>query len=138
MAELNTFQKWCKEILPVVQAAAEGYGTQSLCAGVWYDTSGDIELLTSHIIYRVKPRTITVNGFEVPEPMRDKPSKGCAYFISSTVDTNMFIRDTWIDDKLGNRWLDSGLCHTTKEAAIAHAKAMLGIAPLTSRRNNHG
>ena len=129
MKELNEFQKWCKEILPVVQAAADGYGTQSLCAGVWFDTNGDVKLLTSHIKYRIKPRTITVNGFEVPEPIRAKPSVGDEYFLASPSDVGMHYCTLWSDDEYENCRLSRGLCHATQEAAIAHAKAMLGIDP---------
>ena len=129
MKELNEFQKWCKEILPVVQAAADGYGTQSLCAGVWFDTSGDVKLLTSHIKYRIKPRTITVNGFEVPEPMREAPTQGSEYFTPNITGDDLFSRAYWRNDAFDNRWLSRGICHYTKESAIAHTKAMLGIDP---------
>lgn len=130
MSELNTFQKWCKEILPIVQAAANGMDVQcqNLRGGVgWYtksypDLSGVYE-------YRIKPHTITVNGFEVPEPIREKPSEGDEYFLSVPLDYDMFSAVDWYNDEEHNRWLSRGLCHATKEAAIAHAKAMLGIDP---------
>ena len=127
MKELNEFQKWCKEILPVVQAAADGYGTQSLCAGVWFDTNGDVKLLTSHIKYRIKPRTITVNGFEVPEPVTDKWWEMSGGYISDVTRCDFFVFTTCAQGReiAGKR----GILHTTKEAAIAHAKAMLGIDP---------
>lgn len=35
----------------------------------------------------------------------------------------------WCGDVCDTRWLPRGILHSTKEAAVAHAKAMLGIDP---------
>ena len=130
MKELNEFQKWCKDILPVVQAAADGYEVEFL-------DSDDNEWMKKNsccgfeffVKYRIKPRTITVNGFEVPEPMRAKPSVGDEYCVASPSDVGMHYCTLWSDDEYENCRLSRGLCHATQEAAIAHAKAMLGIDP---------
>ncbi len=75
--------------------------------------------------YRRKPRTITVNGIEVPKPMRIKPKKGAVYFIPHQYEEELYMEFDWDDDRNDNLWLERGLCHATAEAAIAHAKAMI-------------
>lgn len=80
--------------------------------------------------YRRKPRTIQVNGFDVPEPVRKKLKDGDKYFVPS-VSSKDFFGGTWIwfSDGCGQTMLSRGLIHLTKENAIIHAKAMLGIDP---------
>jgi len=79
--------------------------------------------------YRIKPSTIKVNGFDVPEPMREAPKIGVVYFIASLADERMYCGTKWNNDVHDRRFLSLGICHATKEAAISNAKAMLGIDP---------
>lgn len=75
------------------------------------------------------PKTITVNGFEVPEPMIEAPKDGQRYFLASPASSLYFISSDWNDEDFDHRYISRGLVHSTKEAAIAHSKAMLGIDP---------
>lgn len=77
--------------------------------------------------YRRKPKVILVNGFEVPEPMRTKPRLKEKYYLADvTTDfADVGIPMPWEDDVSDNRWLEAGLIHKTKEAALAHIQAML-------------
>lgn len=77
--------------------------------------------------YRRKPRTITINGREVPEPMREAPERGSVYYVVEVATGKMTRSDTWRGDDYDKRWLSRGLCHSTKEAAIAHAEALLSF-----------
>ena len=82
--------------------------------------------------YKIKPKTIKVNGFEVPEPVKEELILGQYYFIPSP--TNFEVNDlfedfSWDSDRHDKSFLDRGIIHLTKENAIAHAKAMLGINP---------
>lgn len=79
--------------------------------------------------YEPIPKTITVNGFEVPEPVREKLERGCDYFLASTGADGYFEQYGWYDDDTDNKWLSRGLIHLTKDGAIDHTKAMLGIDP---------
>ena len=126
----DTMRDWYAELAPVIAAAAEGKVVQYLAAdGNWYDGFG---AFISPNKYRVKPeepKTIKVNGFDVPEPMREAPALGAAYFIAIPNSQNYYhgyLRDAF---PLNTCWLSRGLLHSTKEAAVAHAKAMLGIDP---------
>lgn len=76
--------------------------------------------------FRLKPRTITVNGREVQEGEVGLPQED--YFVADPVEIDL------CTEKTGGMWytntqmmIDRGLVHLTKEAAIAHAKAMLNI-----------
>ena len=81
--------------------------------------------------YRRKPKTITVNGIEVPEPIRETPKVGEEFFLANAASFTLFNHYQWTNQKYDNEWLNKGLLHFTEEAAIAHAKALL--AP--SQRN---
>lgn len=64
---------WCKEISDVVVAAAMGGCIQISYDGkTWSDKTG--LNFDSGYKYRIKPRTIKIGDFDVPEPMRDEPN----------------------------------------------------------------
>ena len=72
------------------------------------------------------PKTININGFEVPEPCRVNLTKGETYFLVSTSDKETQ-ESEWDDDKHDIRWLRAGLIHKTREAAELHLKALLSF-----------
>lgn len=75
-------------------------------------------------------KTITVNGFKVPEPERERLNDRDEYFLASPSRTEFFESYWWKSANSDSILrLSRGLIHLTKEAAIAHAKAMLGINP---------
>ena len=81
--------------------------------------------------YRRKPRTITVNGIEVPEPIGEEPKVGEKYFLVNLSTLTLVIPHSWANDAYEIQWFNKGLLHFTEEAAITHAKALL----LPSQRN---
>lgn len=78
----------------------------------------------THNEYRLKPRTITVNGIEVPAPERVAPIFGTPYYTPSTI-TCELTQCVWDRSALDQIRMDAGLIHLTKEAAQAHLDAML-------------
>ena len=81
--------------------------------------------------WKVKPKTISINGHEVPEPIRVKPNRGdnfyTVYLSAGTVECFTF------DDSMTcNRWFNQGLAHKTREAAELHLKALLSFTALTN------
>lgn len=73
---------------------------------------------------RIKPETITINGYEVPCPVQE-PSPDVQYWC---VDLHSKMRAHMHDlygDETQDRCLKLGLVHHTREAAIAHADALL-------------
>lgn len=79
--------------------------------------------------FRPIPKTIKVNGFDVPAPMSKAPERGAKFYNPSICYYDYFDVGEWIGDGNNNMWLSRGLVHSNKSAAIAHAKAMLGIDP---------
>lgn len=79
--------------------------------------------------YRLKPRTITVNGREIVAGESEKPDHGATYWVPCLDKEVFFTEYVWNKDgdPVDTRCLQYGLVHLTKEAAIAHAKAMLNI-----------
>ena len=76
--------------------------------------------------FRLKPRTITVNGREIVAGMDVEPSQ-FYWVVDITNEDPMCVEGTWGGSEREYIWLRRGLVHLTKENAIAHAKAMLGI-----------
>lgn len=84
---------------------------------------GGIPNLTSRI-YRVKPRTITVNGVEVPEPLREAPAEGSLFWMVSLLDAEPSVVQ-WSTSRTYMRCLERGLLHATQKNAQAHIDALL-------------
>ena len=79
--------------------------------------------------YKMDLPTIKVNGFDVPEPMLEAPAGGDIYFLPHPISSGMYTYTVWDGSATDIERLSRNICHTTKEAAIIHAKAMLGIDP---------
>jgi hypothetical protein len=77
--------------------------------------------------YRRKPRTININGFEVPEPVRVPLETDTNYYCPHLASSELVSVSTWWDDGCDARRLNSGIIHLTKEAAVTHAKALLSF-----------
>lgn len=78
--------------------------------------------------FRLKPRTITVNGREVQAGESEWPENRSEYWFPSFHQSEMVDSARWdTADEMDRQLFERGLVHLTKEAAIAHAKAMLNI-----------
>jgi hypothetical protein len=76
---------------------------------------------------RRKPQYIMVNSFKVPKPLDAFESE--EYFTPNCEEIDFYCCYRHRGDVEDGLWLARGIVHATKEAAIAHAKAMLGIDP---------
>lgn len=72
---------------------------------------------------RLKPRTIEIAGIEVPEPMRRPPELGSTYYIPDA--GHLVSRLDWQQDAIDVRLLAAGCAHRTRDAAIAHRRALI-------------
>lgn len=96
----------------------------------------DYQTVLSHIYsdkgtgcIRIKPKTIMINGHEVPEPLRVKPEYSSEYYYPSIgiyTDT-AYDYSHWTDGVLDNERFNCGILHSTEEAAIKHAEALLSF-----------
>lgn len=75
--------------------------------------------------YRRKAKTITIGGIEVPDPMRVAPKVGDRYYTLNTARTALYDLFSWDDHGFDRAALKRGMCHKTKESAIAHAHAII-------------
>lgn len=76
---------------------------------------------------RRKPQHIMVNGFKVPKPLDVMPTHGDV--CHPALDQSDFYDVANVASGWVKRCFERGIAHATKEAAVAHAKAMLGIDP---------
>lgn len=78
--------------------------------------------------YRRKPRTININGYEVPEPVREPLKVGNSYYrpIITRYESGV-LHCKWYGSKFDQYALKTGLVHLTKEAAEIHARALLSF-----------
>ena len=77
--------------------------------------------------YRRKQKTININGFEVPEPIRGELTRGQMYFVPRISDPDDPLWVTYYDLPSDISRIASGAVHLTAKAAILHAKALLSF-----------
>lgn len=82
--------------------------------------------------FRIKPKTRVVNGFTVPAPIQEIPEENSSFYLAMPDAQRWFGIYQWYNAEVDKRWLSRGLMFSTKEAAIANAKAMCGIDPSTN------
>jgi hypothetical protein len=77
--------------------------------------------------YELRPRKkmMKICDYEFPEPEREAPEKGTKFFVASSPYAAMLYTHYWGNNKSDFENLKFGRVHLTKEAAIAHAKAMI-------------
>ena len=76
---------------------------------------------------RVKPKTININGHEVPEPVKVKPEIGDLYYSVSFTDLDNLFLSTFHDSYTDNLLFNKGIMHLTAEAAQKHAEALFSF-----------
>ena len=77
--------------------------------------------------FRVKPKTISINGIEVPTPEQQKLSEGTRYYVPCLEADDWINWYEWSDASIDKRVLGLGIIHLTREAAEQHAKALLSF-----------
>lgn len=75
--------------------------------------------------YRRKPKMLSINGFEFPEPCRVAPEIGTKYYVAYLTQHRKVHSTSWGDDLIDRHYLEIGFVHLTEEAATRHADAIL-------------
>lgn len=75
--------------------------------------------------FRIAPRTIIVNGVEVPAPERDAPMVGTLVFVADPTSNCHHFSIKWAHGEQYNEYLKRNLVYLNKEDAISRAEAML-------------
>ncbi|OBU06689.1 hypothetical protein [Morganella psychrotolerans] len=76
--------------------------------------------------YRLKPRTIDINGHQVPEPAREPLEIGRCYVVAD-ITIKGLCTYIWQGDDGDVFLLQCGLIHLSAEAAEAHIAALLSF-----------
>lgn len=63
--------------------------------------------------FRLKPRTITINGIEVPAPF--EPKDGDKYYVIQPCNESGWMGDIWSKGKFNNTWNQFGAWRTEEE-----------------------
>lgn len=78
--------------------------------------------------YRFKPKTIKIGNIEVPEPMHFAPAINSFFWAPELVEGMPTVFTSyWSGGPNDFERLRNGFCHTSKEAALAHAKALVEV-----------
>ena len=126
---MTDFQAWCEKLLPIVQAGAAGKVIEWQFPGdPSWETLGDNFSFIPEEIYRIKAENIQINGFVVPAPITNLPDDGTTVFLPNMY-MKTFVQRLKFVEHLHEHLAKRNVLHLNKDAAIAHAKAMLGINP---------
>lgn len=95
----------------------------------WYPLSNHPEWDLNYNYRRkaVKPKTININGYEVPEPLQNAPEGGTMYWYPNTSDTHVACSHYYSYYQYHVDRLVNGLVHLTQEAAQKHLEALLSF-----------
>jgi len=77
--------------------------------------------------YRRKPKKININGFDVPEPMREAPAVGAICYFVTFTNENHIDSFTWDGNTFDMALLKSGVCHLMKDDAEIHGEALISL-----------
>lgn len=108
----------------IAQHDAEPWKHFEYYAAVGWVECSPLLAFNETVEYRLKPQTISINGFEVPEPLRSFPTYGTPYFI---IDLPLVGDLVWTDSSDEYSWLKAGIIHLTREAAEKHLEALLSF-----------
>ena len=123
----------------VLRAVADGEDIE--CADAkstpnrWIPISGQAALnqvaYNTHLKFRVKPKTIRIGDYDVPEPMRVAPGDSEIFYMPAILSGSLYTARRWGDFQDQQAQLAAGLCHSTREAAELHAKALISLTSPT-------
>lgn len=75
---------------------------------------------------KINVKTISINGFDVIEPIRQEPKRGTSYY-TVILEEPYYEEYLWIDEECDTSRLLKGLIHVSPANAIAHANALLSF-----------
>jgi len=79
--------------------------------------------------FDLMPPTRTINGFEVPRPLSEAPQTNTKIWVVDLQRPRWCEHHYWGNDEIDAHCLKHGLVFMDKDAAIATAKAMVGVDP---------
>lgn len=136
MKPVYTAEMHAKGELPPVGSEVLFEGEKVLIQGyaksghpIFERENGMVDSFVSHSKFKPITKTIKVNGFDVPASISEAPEYEAKIFFPSISQDDFYDETYWQGAACDKLWLARGMLHSTKSAAIAHSKAMLGIDP---------
>ncbi|MBD2798415.1 hypothetical protein ID856_18230 [Xenorhabdus sp. 18] len=78
--------------------------------------------------YRLKPKTIRIGEFEVPEPVREPLENGQEYFHPRLSGYGVYyLTSLWSGEEFDWAILNQGLMHLDPKSAELHARALIAL-----------
>lgn len=113
----------------ILRAIADGKQMRMRVGSITVNVTGDeaLKYMLEGQDISIKPETININGHEVPAPVREPLELGKMYLFVHFWDDAVVSEVAWSGDRVDRHRLKLGLIHSTKEAAIAHAEALLSF-----------
>ena len=134
----TAMQVWARELLPAVQAMAEGKVVEkrhkSGISENWKPLG--VRCLIGVAKYRIAKPTHIINGYIVPVPESKAPDHGELYWFPAITQRDLVSNSTWGPTECDRRLLLRGLVFLTRDAARRNALAMLGLDP--EKELDHG
>jgi hypothetical protein len=98
------------------------------------DAHNPVPVYHAHV--RIKPKTININGYEVPEPLREEPEEGtiCYYAFVGAEPYKFNYRP---HNESNVIWLKRGMLHDSLQAAELHKKALLSFTDLALKKRRY-
>lgn len=110
----------------ILRAIAEGEAVQYFYEGEWKDFPLD-GIPGLPYALRVKPRTIRIGEYDVPEPVRKELNYGEAFYLAAPGVGGFVGRKCWEGDETDKLWLKRGLIHLDEKSAVQHAVALVSL-----------
>jgi hypothetical protein len=106
----------------------EDFECEVFTQGAWEKTDRPFSCVAIGLKLRFKPRTMNINGHDVPWPMTVAPAVGTKIYAASLLDSSKTsISDEWGGGDLDKRWLEARILHLTEANARLHIKALLSF-----------
>ena len=83
--------------------------------------------------YRLKPKTININGFEVPEPLRVAPKFEVKYYYPNLCMDRVYGTE-WQDTELDNDRFNNGIIYAEKENCWIYLNAILSFTKIKAQK----
>lgn len=132
---MSRFKDWCEKVMPFVVASSNGEVVQASCdnGNTWFDmdecdtSDPALQFDFGDYDYRIKPRTIKIGDFDVPEPMRIPPVGGKEVFSPMPASKDMYWSWPWWGSEADLSAMNRGVVHNNKDSAITHSLAIISL-----------
>ncbi|MBD2798311.1 hypothetical protein ID856_17635 [Xenorhabdus sp. 18] len=99
---------------------------QELDCGDWFEMA-ESSFFDPDLEYRLKPKTIRIGDYDVPEPVREPLELDADYWVVDLSNEKLISRNSWDDHYFDRLQLELGIIHLDPESAELHARALVAL-----------